>query len=319
MGDDGRHVIAIIGSANLGRNGPDHSWPYDPPLAHPDVVMEACERLGGELAVAGWDIVVYAGEGNLSGESDGFIEPAVVKGYLASGAVRSASVHVLYSRRFPTPVFAGHATQPEAFEFSADLSKDWEPSFYRSLANVDAGLIIGGGQSSYLAGLVCLGRRIPLLALGTFGGAAHRALDAMIDAGTPLRREDFEVLGRPAWTPASAKALVDSLATQKASLDREREELQRERRSRRRSQNAAVAVALFGVASLLVPTALVVTKADTWPELALLFVAPLVAGASGGTVRTLLPQTTDAEISTLGSAALGAVAGGISGLLYLSA
>lgn len=51
----------------------------------------------------------------------------------------------------------------------------------------------------------------------------------------------------------------------------------------------------------------------------MLFFAPLIAGASGGTIRTLLPRTQDVEISTVGSAALGAVAGGVGGLLYLTA
>lgn len=233
---------------------------------------------------------------------------------------RKESVHVLYSRRFPTPRFDVQEDHPEAFDFfRADLSNDWEPSFFRSLADVDAALIVGGGHSSYLAGLVCLGRRIPILALGIFGGSAHRVLDAIVQAGTPLRQEDVELLARPEWSAASARALVESLVTQKASLDKERDEVQAQRRTRRRSQNAAVALALFAVASLLIPTALVVKKADTWPELVLLFAAPLIAGASGGTIRTLLPRTNDVEVSTLGSAALGAVAGGITGLLYLSA
>ncbi|MGH9278333.1 MAG: hypothetical protein ACRD12_09530 [Acidimicrobiales bacterium] len=312
-----RRLIAVIGSAHPDRSSGDHRWPYHPPLQHPELVLEACERLGGELAAAGWDLVVYAGEG--SGEDAGFIEPSVVKGYVDGGPPRKGAVHVLYSRRFPTPRFTAQAQHPDAFDFRADLSQDWEPSFFRSLADVDAALIVGGGHSSYLAGLVCLGRRIPLLALGTFGGSAHRVLDAMVQSGTPLRPEDFEVLARPDWSPSSAQALVASISTQKTCLDKEREEVRQELRTRRRSQSAAVALGLFVVASLLVPLALVVGDANTFPELALLFVAPLVAGASGGTIRTLLPRTTDVEISTLGSAALGAVAGGITGLLYLTA
>ena len=78
-------------------------------------------------------------------------------------------------------------------------------------------------------------------------------------------------------------------------------------------------LALFIIAALLVPTALVVQEPRSWWELTLLFVAPVIAGASGGTIRTLLPRTHEVEISTVGSAALGAVAGGVSGLLYLTA
>ncbi|MGI8631303.1 MAG: hypothetical protein ACR2NA_01980 [Solirubrobacterales bacterium] len=318
LGRNERRLIAIVGSANPDRNEAGHDWAYDQPLRHPATVLAACEEVGGELAKAGWDIVVYAGE-NAYGAEGTFIEPAVVKGYMKGDSTRADSVHVLYSRHYPTPEFAAQGEHPDAFEYRADLSSEWEPSFFRSLADVDAALIVGGGRSSYLAGLVCLGRKIPLLAVGTFGGSGHRVLDEMIHAGTPLRQGDFELLGRPDWSPSSARDLVKSLDSQKASLDKEREEVQQQRRTRRRSQSALIALGLFVVASLLVPTALRVSKADTWPELALLFLAPLIAGASGGTIRSLLPRTADVEVGTLGSAALGAVAGGITGLLYLVA
>lgn len=311
-------VIAIIGSANAKRNDESHRWPYDPPLQHVDEVIEACEQLGAQLAKAGWDIVVYAGEG-LYEDEEGFIEPAVVRGYLSAGSPRTGSVRVLYSRHYPTPRFSAQDDHPDAFEYRADMSKDWEPSFFRSLADVDAALVVGGGNSAYLAGLVCLGRKIPLLAVGTFGAAASRVLDAMSQAGAPLDQKDFALLGRPEWSSDSAHRLVESLRSQRAALDRERDDVQRQLRTRRRSQHATIALGIFVVASLIIPTALVVEDADTWWELALLFIGPIVAGASGGTIRTLLPKTSEVEISTVGSAAMGAVAGGMTGLLYLTA
>jgi hypothetical protein len=312
-----RRTIAVVGSANPSRNVVDHRWAYEPSLSNADEVMAACEQLGAALAAARWDIVVYAGEG-VYGEA-GFVEPAFVKGYLAPGSPQEGSVHVLYSRENPKPEFEGQSSHPDAFEVRADLSDRWEPSFFRSLADVDAAVIVGGGNSAYLAGLVCLGRKIPLLAVATFGAAGERVHEAMRGARTPLRDEDLELLGRPDWTPASARMLVESLGTQAAALEAEREELQRQRQTRRRTQNAAAALGLFVLAVLLVPTALVVRDPDTWPELALLFVGPLIAGASGGTIRSLLPRIHDLEIGTLGSAALGAVAGGVTGLLYLTA
>jgi hypothetical protein len=226
---------------------------------------------------------------------------------------------VLYSKALEKPEFGAEAEHRDAFEFRADLSDFWEPSFFRSLADVDAALIVGGGHSAYLAGLVCMGRKIPLLAVGTFGASGARVFEALVQARTPLRESDLVLLGQPEWTPTSAHQIVASLATQSAALDLEREEVQQRRLSRRRSQNAAVALVLFVAASLLVPTALIVKEPRNWLELALLFIAPVIAGASGGTVRTLLPRTHEIEISTLGSAALGAVAGGVTGLAYLTA
>jgi hypothetical protein len=312
-----RRRIAIIGSANPRRNSADHAWPYDPPLKHPEVALDACEQLGVELARGGWDIVVYAGEGTYGEE--GFIEPAVVAGYVSAGTPASGSIEVLYSRRYPTPQFPAQSRCPDAFDIHADLSDRWETSFYRSLGVVDAALIVGGGNSAYVAGLVCLGRRIPLLAIATFGAGGERGHSALVDAGGPLSREDLELLARPDWTAASARQIVASLDSQQTALEAESQEVLARQRSRRRSQHAWVALALFVVAALLIPTALSVASPGSWWEFALLFVAPLIAGASGGTIRTLLPRTQDVEISTVGSAALGAVAGGIGGLLYLTA
>lgn len=316
MADSVHKVIAVIGSANPKRNDASHQWPYEPRLRQVEHALDACEQLGAELARAGWDIVVYAGEGS---NDEGFIEPAVVRGYLSAGSPRTGCVRVLYSRHYDTPRFTVRDDYPDAFDYREDMSTDWEPSFFRSLGDVDAALIVGGGHSSYLAGLVCLGRKIPLLAVATFGAAASRILDAMAHSGTPLSRKDFAILGRPEWSADSARLLVASIASQRAALDREREDLQRQLRTRRRSHHASVALGIFVVASLIIPTALVVDEANTWGELVLLFIGPIVAGASGGTVRTLLPRTNEVEITTLGSAALGAVAGGITGLLYLTA
>lgn len=310
-------MIAIVGSVDERRNQPSDRWPYDPPLRNPDTAATACEQLGAALAATGWELVVYAGKEPYA--DNRYIEPLVVNGYLRTGTVRPGSIHVLHSRQHARPEFDAVPDPPEAIEYRADLSEHWQPSFFRSLADVDAALVLGGGNAAYLAGLVCLGRKIPLLAIGTFGAAGERVLDALVQAESPLKRSDLALLGQSEWTSSSAVAVVASLASQASSLDAERQDLQQARHTRRRSQNAVIALVLFIVATLLVPTALVVHEPQRWWELALLFIAPVIAGASGGTIRTLLPRTNQVEVSTLGSAALGAVAGGISGLLYLTA
>jgi len=309
--------IAIIGSANADRNAKKHQWRYAPALRNPDDTTRACEELGAALAEAGWDIVVYAGVDTY--DEEGFIEPAVVRGYLSGGKSRKHSVHVYFARGYDRPRFHEqelHAHR-NAFTNTVDPSEDWEPSFYRSLAVVDAALVLGGGNSAYLAGLVCIGRRIPILAIDAFGAGGSRVYEALVQSRAPLSDEDFAILGQSTWDPTAAEELVASLETQQKELDKEHEEHLAEVRQRRRSQSAGAALVLFLAAAVLVPTALVVDKADTWLEYALLFGAPIVAGASGGTIRSLLPRTQPDEISTLGSAALGAVAGGIAGLVYI--
>jgi hypothetical protein len=312
-----RPRIAIIGSAKEERNRADSPLRYDPELRNADIAERACNELGRALAEADWDIVVYSGAGAY--EDRGFIEPWVVSGYLTRPKPTSGSVHVHYASGYDKPQFAEQSipAHQSAFDFSRDPSDDWEPSFYRSLAVVDAALVVGGGQSAYLAGLVCIGRRIPILALDTFGAAGSRVYHAMVNARAPLEEDDRKLLAEPTWSETSAQALVASLPNQQKVLDKEREEWLAEVRERRRSESAYFALALFLIAALLVPTALVIDTANTWFDYALLFGAPLVAGASGGTVRSLLPRTQEEEISTYGSAALGAVAGGVAGLVYI--
>jgi hypothetical protein len=309
--------IAIIGSALESRNECGPPLQYDPPLLNGSVAEQACREIGAALAADGWDIVVYSGSG--AHQDRGFIEPAVVSGYLSQSKSRKHSVHVHYAGGYDKPRFdeQSNPAHQDAFNFSRDPSDDWEPSFYRSLAVVDAALILGGGQSAYLAGLVCVGRRIPILALDTFGAAGSRVYHAMVNGRAPLTDDDRQLLAEPVWNATSAQQLVASLPSQQAELDKEREEYLALVRQRRRSESAGFALALFLVAAMLVPTALVVQQADTWFEYALLFSAPIIAGASGGTIRSLLPRTQDNEISTVGSAALGAVAGGIAGLGYI--
>lgn len=315
-----RRYVAIIGSANPERNRTD-KYRYDPPLQHDDVVLTACEQLGSELARHGCGIVVYA-SGNTKTDivdegGGGFIEPAVVRGYLAAGDPPERSIRVLYGTGFGRPMFDEEREHDGAFDFDGDFSGQWEPSFYRSLADIDAALIVGGGPSARTAGFVCLGRKIPLLAVKTFGAAASKVFDDMDNADTPLTRDELSVLNEDEWSQQSAKRIVDSIDVQQERLDAERIEVQRARESRRQDSKSLLALGLFICAILLIPTALIVNDPNTWPELVLLFVAPLLAGASGGTIRTLLPKTSSEQVGTQRAAYLGAVAGGITGLFYL--
>lgn len=320
MGADSKGLIAVLGSADRLRNpGAGHEHPYATPLKLADETDEACRALGAALAQAGWDILVYSGE-PATGNSHGFIEPLVVDGYLSAvpaGAARKGSVRVLYSRSYPKPRFALEESHAEAFDFHADGSPDWEASFFRSLAEVDAALILGGGDSGATAGLVCLGRRIPLLAVGTFGAAGEQVWEHMRNADSPLPVDALQLLGRPYWDESSAPAIVASLKDQQDALDREREEVQAAQRIKLHSRGAFVALALFVVLWATLPIALTRETPTGWRSFMLLFGVPIIAGAVGGTVRTVLPRRGELEVNAWGSAALGAVAGGVSGVLYL--
>jgi hypothetical protein len=75
-----RPQAAIVGSV-------DETRVFDPPVPDPAGARLACAELGRELAVAGWDLVVYSVKPK-------FIEADVVRGYVASGKATSKSIHV---------------------------------------------------------------------------------------------------------------------------------------------------------------------------------------------------------------------------------
>ena len=85
MSKKDRPVIAVIGSVNPERNDHSHRWPYEPPLEHAEVAVTACGEIGAALAGSGWDVIVYAGSGTYN-EEDGFVEPAVVRGYVSESS-----------------------------------------------------------------------------------------------------------------------------------------------------------------------------------------------------------------------------------------
>jgi hypothetical protein len=82
------------------------------------------------------------------------------------------SIRVLYSQQLSQPEFQQLKTNLRCFEFRIDPNPGWEVSFYRSLYDVDGIVLLGGGQSTLIAGIVATTRRTPILALKAFGGAA---------------------------------------------------------------------------------------------------------------------------------------------------
>ncbi len=63
-------------------------------------------------------------------------------------------------------------------------------SFYQSLNEVDGVLLIGGGNSTMIAGLVAMGRGIAMLAAAAFGGKAAEVWSGSLPDATwspPMR------------------------------------------------------------------------------------------------------------------------------------
>ena len=194
-----RPRIAVVGSI-------DETREFDPPVTDPAGARRACEELGAELADAGWNLVIYSGQPK-------FVEADVVRGYLRSGKAEASSVEV----RAPVGKtgFVEFPTHREALDIRPDSSRDWEVSFYPSLAGVDGVLLIGGGRSTLITGLIALTLRIPVIVAATFGGNAREVwghLDSEHRGAGAAAAEGIDVAAMAApWGDGSANRLVRSL------------------------------------------------------------------------------------------------------------
>jgi hypothetical protein len=297
-------VVAVAGSAELGR-------PYDPPLSEAGTAEAAAAELGRELATAGCGIVVYS-------STQRFIESHVVRGYVASGKALPGSIQVRAPQNTGVVFFSEMGNNPELFDLRLDASNDWEVSFYRSLPEVDGLLLLGGGRSVLIAGLIAMTRQMPIVSVGTFGGSALKVWRLLSHDGGLFDSSDLAAMASPVWDQGSAGRLVASLLRQchrrAVALEAERQAARSSERVRLRQ--SLVAMLLFVASVMTIPLGIRVLRPESSALLFLLFGAPLLAGASGATIRMVsIPHEGDPRTARV--VALGLAAGGISTILFL--
>jgi hypothetical protein len=292
-------MIAIVGSADPRREG-------ELGLQNLSAARPACEALGRALAEAGCDIAVYSSAAS-------FVEGDIVRGYVSSGNARPNSIRV-WIPEGGDEAFPERQDDDTSFRVTVDTTEGWEVSFYRSLFAVDGVLLVGGGQSTLVAGLIALSNRTPVVAVASFGGRAKevwRALDRAKNDATP---EHIEAMGR-GWRPGMENELVSSLLEQRQRrADREAEDERARGAYARQRRNSLIVAAL----AILVALAAIVVVYKTTPKstasLVALLVAPLLAGAAGAIIRTVI----DDGHEWLKTGLLGIGAGLIASLLFVA-
>jgi hypothetical protein len=265
------------------------------------------KAIGVELAKAGFGVVVYMSH-NKS------LEPYVVAGYLTGLAGGPGAIRVRYAESQRGQVkFDEEAARPEVFEHRLFPGQDWEAPFYRSLTEeegVDAVLLVAGGPSTLIAGQIAVARRLPVLAVDEFGGAAGKIWNQLAQASPEGKYRS--------WGTQPAAAFVVRLKTECAAVAEKRKEARRREQAfetitgkRHQAIYAAGAFAFllaalfFGMVYTPIPSA----------HPFVMFLGLIAAGATGSLVRSVLwgPGENDPRISLL----LGSVAGFVVGLAYL--
>ena len=283
--------IAIVGSADPNRT-------YDPAL-DVEEVRQMARELGRELAAQQCRIVVY---------DQTFIEADVVAGLVEAKPSEDKAIIVRYPQRKGSLPFPEEKDYPKLFDRRPDASDDWEVSFYRSLADSDGVVLLGGGASAMIAGQVAIGSRLPIVAIAASGGAAARAWKTLSPGEDLPTHEEHTAMGNP-WSNGSAGACVKGL------LDQHRRRHAMETGPIR--AHALIAVTMF-IASI---AAAVWSGVVGW--LPLLYASTLLGGGAGATIRTVFERrygtTPTVPPSVIVTLALGMVAGGVAGMLYLGA
>ena len=305
--------MAIVGGLD-----PDHPDREKLHFESLETAEQALNELGAELATQGYHIVVYAADKR-------FIEADVVAGYVGSGLATPGSIHVHapggWKKR---PQFPGEDDRKELFAFFDDSNYEWEVSYYRSLRDVDGILLVGGGHSTFITGVIATNYRIPLAAVATFGGSGRRIWRTLVPGQDLVEPMEKAHLSRP-WDDDSAAHIVECVTNQ---IERRQQEQEQERQKQRRiaanmRRYAWLSMVLFVVSFLAVPVTWAYPNLPYAAAVWILFLSPLLAGVSGATVRAIFDhrqgRTEHSWQSILSTCALGLVAGGISGLLFVGA
>jgi hypothetical protein len=301
-------ILAIVGSARAEIVGDQE------PTAR-----AACQALGQELARAGWRLAVYSSEAT-------FIEAAVVSGFVAAGAAGEGSILCYYPHGAAVH-FAEMDTHDRYFREFIDASSDWEVAFYRSLAQVDGILLLGGGSSTLIAGHIALSRSVPILAIAHFGGEAKKIWQHL--ASKPAFIQDSDVQAMARWHARSAQECVASLVAQherrQASIVAEQRALQaiREKAAQWDSQVTEEmahaerfrwAIGFLLIFILLLIVGLTVNRAG-WLYTTIVVLGLCAAGGMGATIRMLTPGAPNTRKSA--APLIGIAVGLVFSLLYL--
>lgn len=297
-----RPLVAVVGDASKCRN--------------PKEARQACEALGTELAQRGCRIIVFS-------SSRDYIEWELVKGYLAVPNTPPGSIEV----RYPPDLdgrFEGEKPGDPRF-IRTQQTGDWEASMYPAFALFDGVVLIGGSQTARIMGLLALGSKTPLIALGGFGGGAEQVWNYLkSDRHAVASDAELNLMAERQWHGGSAQRLIDALLAQRERrVEAAREatrELSQVRRAKSLTRLATIGCLLFFAVLL----AMVELLAGTLSRGALwvLFGAPALAGASAAAIRVIYDHWSDPQQQLeprpiVMTVALGFWAAGAVGLLFL--
>jgi hypothetical protein len=266
-----RPLIAVVGSV-------DGTREFAPPLQNIAQGREACRQLGRALAQAHCDLAVFSSK-------EKYIEAEVVRGYAEACGEGGQGRVVAYPPRHRSVDFRLPEGSAVTIEVVRDTSGEWEVSYYRTLMACGGVLMVGGGQSTRVAGIVALAQRIPVVPVAAFGGGAGQVWINLDKVRNDTDDADIALLGQE-WSPTVAPELVACLVRQRA---RRAEHERAVAQSRTAAAWSAAAGWIVAVVCMAAAVAGLVTAGPagvaTSADLAVLVCAPLLASVAGSVIR----------------------------------
>jgi len=286
-------LIAIVGDI-------DPSRTLDPVSKDNVQAKKAAEELGAELAKQGARLLVYGGP---------FLETDVVRGFVAAKPKTDNSIIMWFTIGNEPPPFPEESTNPKLFKRINERGVDWEVAFYRSITRADGIILMGGGNATKISGQVAIGSRMPILSFSPFGGGAAKVWETL-SAGEDLpKREEIALMAKP-WHEESAAECVKALFDQHARKQYDQGEM--------KPWVIIIGGFLFMTALALVPSVFGGNQFAVW----MMFIVPLLAGGAGTVIRQMVNRQRGTAIpapAILATIVLGLVAGGIAGVLFVTA
>src|SRR5687768_15118932 len=160
-----------------------------------DEFEKACQEIGKGLARLGQPVIVYS-------ESQSTVDYHIVRGIVevAGGGGNTYPLVEVHSRAKKERPFTALAAQhPDLFRFHPQSHVSIEAAHLISIRESDAVITMGGGKSTYVAGIATIVARKPLAPIASFGGASGELIKDLKRLVNIENTADFDRLNNP-WS-----------------------------------------------------------------------------------------------------------------------
>lgn len=313
---DYRPLIAIIGSVNEKRK-------YSISVRDPEKAKIAAQNLGKALAKKGYRILVYSGDPS-------YIECDVVRGFVEAGVKEPKSIVAVFALGQLKEIekFPEYQVNQSLFELRQHQREQWRIPYIKSFGIADGIILIGGGNWTLTAGSCAIAFQRPLIALSAYGGESEAVWNYLPPEERLFTKEDKDVMALPGDIESNSMEWVNILEKQINVFMAEQQKTKAAEKQlaniseKRKSSNAlsitlALIMIMGWVITLPIGDQLALTNSETSKVLFkyLLFLAPLLSGASGATIRMLMdPHSSGISYRTI---VLGMAAGTTASTLYV--